>query len=114
MSPKESDDELIGFRDFIKDESEPGVKSSKKRDNQNSSFELLSFLESESIRLEKQKSLYEEKVYMLKNYPQAKNINFNLESDLMSHMDIAHKMLMQDGSPLMSSLNEILKQFKKD
>lgn len=114
MSPKENDDDLIGFRDFIEKENQKGVKTSKKREEKSSSFELLTFLESESIRLEKQKRLYEEKAYILKNYPQGKSINFNLESDLMANLDILSKMLLRKDSSLMNSLNEILTQFKKD
>lgn len=114
MSTKENDDEFVGFRDFIEEENKKRVKTSRKRERHSSSFELLTFLESESIRLEKQKNLLEEKSYMLKNHPQGKNINFNLDSDLGSHLDLLDKILMQESSSLMSSLNEILNQFKRD
>lgn len=114
MSPKENDDELVGFRDFIDEENKKRVKTSRKREGHSSSFELLTFLESESIRLEKQKKLFEEKSYTLKHHPQGKNINFYLDSDLSSHLDLLDKMLLQENSSLMSSLNEILNQFKRD
>mgnify|MGYP001197360225 CR=1 FL=1 len=112
MTPKDDDDDLIGFRDFIDGEDKKPKPSPKRRDANSGGFELLTFLENESKRLDKHTGFYEEKVYMLKNFPQGKALNFELDRDIEAQLDILAKMLLKNQSPLCMSLNEILKQFK--
>lgn len=112
MTPKKDDDDLVGFRDFIDGESEKPKIAKKRRDNNSSGFELLTFLESESKRLELHSHFFEEKAYMLKNHPQGRAINFELDKELNENLDTLTRMLMKSDSSLCSSINEILKQFK--
>jgi len=113
MSPKD-DDDLAGFRDFIDGSNDKSIKAPKRRDNNTQGFELLTFLDNESMRLEKQSRFYEEKIYMLKNYPQQKAINYQLSEELKSQKELLDRMLLKDMSPLFLSLNEILRQFKPE
>lgn len=108
------DDDLIGFRDFIDGENNSAPKGAKRRRESNSAgFELLTFLENESQRLDKQNKFLEEKVYMIKNFPQSNRIQFQLDEEIDSQIDILDKMLLKKDSSFFKSMNEILKQFKK-
>ena len=113
MSPDDEDD-LIGFRDFIDGEDNKPAKSTRRRrESTNTSFELLTFFENESNRLDMQNKFFEEKVYMIKNFPQAQSIRVHLSDEIQTNIKLLDKMLLKKDSSLFKSLNEILKQFKK-
>ena len=110
-SNKDDEDDLVGFRDFIEGEANKPKIPKKRRNDKSGGFELLTFLEAESKRLEKHHKFYEEKLYMIKNFPQHKAINFQVENEIESQLDTLCKMLMKNDSPLYQSINEILRQF---
>jgi len=113
MSKKnKSDDELVGFKEFIDylgvDNTEKGQPGKAVNGNRRQhGFELVTFLGHDANRLKKLIKLYEEKTYMIKNYPQAealqkeqKDKNNNLKSELI-------EMLNRDDSPLFRSIAEM-------
>lgn len=110
----DNEDDLIGFKDFLDAEGDKAPKNNKRRrDSNNSGFELLTFLENESSRLDKQNKFYEEKIYMLKNFPQSEPIKNNVSQEIEVNLSILEKMLLKKDSSFFKSMNEILKQFKK-
>lgn len=114
MSDKDNRDELIGFKDFIEGKSSHKYKSPQINDKKNGSFELLSFLETESIRLEKEKSFFEEKVYLMKNFNPYKKLNTQIQEEISENEKALYQMLSESDSSLVKSMNEILKQFKRN
>lgn len=100
------DDETIGFKDFLEYTDEINKKKTHTTD-QTPGFELFTFLEQESTRLEKRIKLFEEKSFVLKNYPQSKSlINKQIEHNKEVRFEIINK-LKQRGSPLFDSMREI-------
>lgn len=106
MSNRDNDD-LIGFRDFLEDDDQKKKGSANKRiDNLN--YELLAFLEKDASRLDKHISLFEEKTFMLKNFPVDSKIIVDLESENIElKIDIIN-LLKSNPSALHSNLSEIL------
>ena len=100
------DDDLIGFKDFLDDQ---GIQKPRrfKNDKRNEDFELLTFLEQESERLDQHLKLFEEKSYMLKNYPQDIELLIQAEEQKSSLKSDAIQKLKRLDSPLMKSLAEI-------
>lgn len=110
MSRKEDNekDDLIGFRDFIDGED---VKPSRVIESkQFRGFDLITFLEQESTRLSQQIDLFEEKVFMLKKYPQDSALfaeeeerNFELQSQVI-------QKIKQEDSIFFKNLDHLLKE----
>ncbi len=107
-----TDDELVGFKDFLEylgvdkgERGQPGKAGDSNR--RQHSFELITFLGHDANRLKNHIKLFEEKTYMIKNYPQATSlqkeqteINSKLKTELI-------EMLNRDDSPLFKYLAEI-------
>lgn len=105
MTKKKSDDDLVGFRDFLDNEPEPQLgKSNVKRYND---FELMTFLEQDSKRITKHIETFEEKVYMIKNYPQDIKLTSELEVDVASKRGEVLSYLNRNDSPLVINLSEL-------
>lgn len=101
-----NDDDMIGFRDFLEDTDKKKNQTNKRVDNLN--YELLSFLEKDANRLDKHISLFEEKTYMLKNFPTESKILVDLEAENIElRIDIINR-LKSYPSGLHSHLSEIL------
>ena len=109
MTKKNSDDDLIGFRDFLDSESEKTTaKMPTKRYND---FELMTFLEQDSIRITKHIETFEEKVYMIKNYPQDVKLTTDLEMDVASKKGEVLSYLNRNDSPLTINLSDLFNSF---
>lgn len=109
MTKKKSDDELIGFRDFIDGESE---KTSRKMPTKRyNDFELMTFLEQDSKRITKHIETFEEKVYMIKNYPQDIKLTTDLEIDVASKKGEVLTYLNRNDSPLVINLSDLFNRF---
>ena len=102
----DQDDDLIGFKDFLEQERKKSEIKGPPR-NRTDGFELLTFLEQDSIRIEKLIKIFEEKSYVLKNYPQAKSVL----ADISTHRDLLRQQLIetlaQKSSHLFQNLAEI-------
>ena len=94
MSDK--DDDLIGFKDFLEVERKKNEPKGTPRERPDG-FELLTFLEQDSSRIQKLITLFEEKSYVLKNYPQSKIVL----ADITIHRD----MLKEELTSLLSNPN---------
>lgn len=108
----DNDDDLIGFKEFLTEERKKGERTQLVR-SRNDGFELLTFLEQDSKRLEKLIKIYEEKSYILKNYPQASP----LLADITTHRDMLRQQLVDvlaaKDSSLFENLSEIFKEHYK-
>ena len=101
-------DELVGFREFIEDE---GLKRPRKHSaskDKDQSYQLLTFLERESLRLGKLIDLCEEKVYIEKNYPQHMNIELELENLFIKKQIEIIQRLRWENSPFSQNLGNLL------
>lgn len=108
MSDRDDKDKLsdiIGFKEFLEPKgSNKGPQESRQRVD---GFELLTFLEQDSTRIEKLKNLFEEKAYLISNYPQDPVLNINLNSNnLMTKSDVTEE-LRSNTSPLVRNLAEM-------
>jgi hypothetical protein len=108
MSKKNEPGDLIGFKDFLDYQEEKIPKRMKRA--QNSGFELYSFLERESFRLSKLLSLFEEKVFVIKNYPQDTKIIIDTESSIIEERINLVNKLAKPTSKLNSNIDEVLKK----
>ena len=103
---KKVPEDLIGFKEFIEYE-EKKSPSLKGRVN-GSNFDLLSFLENESIRLSKTIDLCEEQSYHLKKYSQVPPILSKQEQIINKNRQILMELLSRKDSPLTKNLKELL------
>ena len=104
---KKKDDELAGFRDFLEGDKHLSKAFSKKDRSNNSGYELLTFLEKESSRLDKQLEVMEEKSYLLKSCDSFDNINREINREIAQKHNEMTKLLFQESSPMIKSLEEI-------
>ena len=109
MTNKKNNDEVIGFRDFIEHENQK--KHSGKSPKRQNDFELLTFLDQESRRLSKQIDLFEEKVYIIKNFPQDVELLRKKEVELSAKKEKIVRLLQRKDSPLIKHLAEIFKSY---
>lgn len=109
MTKKKADDDLIGFRDFLEAE---GEKTSAKLPNKRfSDFELMTFLEQDSNRITKHIDTFEEKVYMIKNYPQDIKLLTDQEVNVESKKGEVLAHLKRNDSPFFINFSDIYKSF---
>lgn len=104
MSKKE--DDLAGFRDFLEGDKDLKQKASGNNSSKHAGFELLSFLEAESARLDKQIKVLEEKSYVLKNCDSFEKLNKEINREIsLKNADLI-RLLYRPESPMMKSLKE--------
>lgn len=109
MTKKKSNDDLIGFRDFLDHEQEKtSQKNVKKRDTD---FELITFLEQDSKRITKHLETFEEKVYVLKNYPQDIKLISDQDFEVTKSKVKVMTNLNRNDSPLFINLAELFRNF---
>lgn len=109
MTKKKVDDDLIGFRDFL--DGQPQKSSPKVPNNRYSDFELITFLEQDSKRITKHIETFEEKVYMIKHYPQDIKLITDQEIQVASKKGETIELLSRKESPLYINFSEIYKSF---
>ena len=98
--------DLVGFKEFIEyDDIQTGTKKPKEI-SQN--FDLLSFLENESIRLSKTINLCEEQTYTINKFNQSEFILEKQEQIINKNKLIITELLRRKDSPLTANLKEIL------
>lgn len=103
---KKDDKNLIGFKDFLDYQEEKLPKIVKR--NQPSNYELYSFLERESERLSRLLKMFEEKAFVMKNYPQDTKIIIDTESDIIEkRIEVISKLSSKESS-LNKNLQSIL------
>lgn len=102
MNRKNKED-IKGFLDFLA----PEKKDSAARSNKNSATELLTFLENESIRIEKLTHLYSEQSIILQKYPHQQEIKRRLILNNQKLRKEIIAILSKNNSPLMKSLAEL-------
>lgn len=109
MSDKKNnknEDELFGFREFLEDS---GYKRPGKSAAKHAGFELLSFLEIESARLDKQQELLAEKSSTLKTCDAFEALNRQINREISLATSRLSGELFKKDSTLMKSLEELLK-----
>lgn len=109
MTKKNKDDDLIGFRDFIDFESEK--KTSRPNPKRYNDFELMTFLEQDSRRITQHIETFEEKVYMIKNYPQDIKLITEQELEVAEKKGTVISYLTRNDSPLIINLSDIFNNF---
>lgn len=107
---KKSDDDLIGFRDFLDGDDKVSKKNPTTLRNQND-FELVTFLEQDSTRLSNHIDTFEEKVYVMKNYPQDPTLNVEAEHELIQSRVEAINLCLRPDAPIYRNLSEIFNRF---
>lgn len=101
------DNDLSGFHDFL-DDPTPSTRNKKNyKKKQPDDFELLTFLETDSKRLDLHLRLFQEKSFMLKNYPQEIEVLLQLEKHRDKLKSDATALLKSPDSGLMKSLAEL-------
>jgi hypothetical protein len=110
MTNKKSDDDLIGFRDFLEHKVE---KSSIEQTNTKrlNDFELVTFLDQDSKRLSKLLELYEEKTYVIKNFPQDINLISKQSVVLIEQKAQLIPLLLRPDAPVHKNLAELFNEF---
>lgn len=105
------DDELAGFRDFLDGEKKglSGTLNQGKINSKSAGFELLSFLELESSRLDKITNVMEEKSYVLSNCDSFNKINRDINREISLLNSEVLKLLYRKDSPMMKSLEELFR-----
>ena len=107
MSKKKSgDNELIGFKEFLEhdDVQKQGIYESK----QFRGFDLITFLERESERLSCQISLFEEKAFILRKFPQDVKIISEQEEKNFTLQTKAVEKVMDKSSVFYQNLDMVL------
>lgn len=105
----DKDDDLAGFRDFIEGDKLLRRVSQPSKKHKRDGFEMFSFLELESKRLDKQLKILEESSYLLKNCDPFTTLNKELNKDiLVTNIKLMNKLYKKD-SPMMKSLEEVFK-----
>lgn len=105
---KKNNDDLIGFKDFIDHEAKQSAPKASRRDND---FELITFLEQDSIRLTKHIEAFEEKVYVIKNFPQEEKLLAQQERILKAKKETMLGLCSRNDSPLILNLSELFQIF---
>lgn len=112
MSKKDKD-ELVGFRDFMHDKREAGLKrhSAKGQSQRKEGFELLTFLELESKRLDKHIELMQERLFVIRECDTFERLNRDINQEITKvNMELMEKSF-QKGSALFKSLRESFTPF---
>lgn len=103
---KDIPEDLIGFKEILTD-ADLKRHQKPKRDIGNN-YEIFTFLERESIRLSKIIELCEDKVFILKKYPQQQSIHNELNKEVETiKKEIIDELKLKD-SPLTKNLDELL------
>lgn len=102
-------DDLAGFRDFLDGEKDLRRPSGAGAASKHAGFELLTFLELESSRLDKQLAVMEEKSYILKNCDSFEQLNRQINRDISLKNAQLMKLLYREDSPMMKSLEELFR-----
>lgn len=102
---KKSD--MIGFKDFLVQQESKLPRKNTRMENLN--HELLTFLDRDAKRLDKLINLYEEKVHMIKNYPQDANIIVSLDSEVISNKIDIIDFVKHNDCELKNNINNVLK-----
>jgi hypothetical protein len=110
MTNKE-DDDLIGFKDFIDGEDKPFLQNAPQKKRKDADFELVTFLEQESKRIGKHIEIFEEKVFVMKNYSQNPNLNIEAETENIQKRVETIELCKHPKSPLFMNLAELFNQF---
>lgn len=103
---KKIPNDLIGFQEFIEKDSK--LFQHRNQPSPSSGFELLSFLEHESIRLSKTIELCEDQVYTVKSFPQHEEIQLKQDQIINKNKSILVEILSRKDSPLTKNLHELL------
>lgn len=98
--------DLIGFKEFIEHQEKNIVKTNL-RDSQ-TSYTLLTFLETESLRLNKAIELYENKIDILKKFPQDEKLIQKEQEKLQTDKEALVLKLQEADSTLTQNIDEIL------
>lgn len=112
-SKKDKNSDIVGFEEFLEfTQSKKPVAGNrsylKKFDDQ---FDLLTFLETESHRLEKLVELFQEKVSILKNCPQDISLTVKQETSNITMKTEIVQNLIKKNSPLNQNLLNLFNQF---
>ena len=110
---KIKDQDLTGFEEFIEyTHTKVGNSPAKTYiQKNNEQFELVSFLASESMRLDKLIELFQDKVPVLKNCPQDLSLIAQQETNNRVMKNQIVQDLIQKNSPLNQNLDFFFKQF---
>ncbi len=108
MVKKKNDvpEDLMCFKDLLTDEDIK--KHHKAKRDSSGNYEIFTFLDRESKRLGKIIELCEDRVHVLKNYPQQELIQKDLEKNLNEKKQEVITSLSLKDSPLTKNLNELL------
>jgi len=106
MSRKDPNDDMIGFKDFLDSEDKTKPIGNKRVDNLN--YEIISFLEKDAKRLDKHISLFEEKTFMIKNFPQDSQIIVELETSIIEKRIAIINHTKNNPSAIIANLSEVL------
>lgn len=104
--PKDND-ELYGFKEFLEGDKTGINQKSGNAKRPMGGFELLTFLEQDSIRIQKLINLYEEKAYILKNYSQFQQLQFKAQFNRDRLKKKLMEKLKSDNAELYKRLSEI-------
>lgn len=108
----DANDDIAGFRDFLEGEPRkrgPGSNNAAK----NSGFELLTFLELESKRLDKQIEVLGEKSASLKSCDSFEQINKAINQEIARKHAELIRLLYQKDSPMMKSIRDLFKPLSR-
>lgn len=108
---KDDEDDLIGFKEFLEGQDTSFMKRSPQSKRKDADFELVTFLEQESKRITKHIEIFEEKVYLMKNYSQNPNLNIEAESENIRQRIETIELCKRENSPLFKNFSEIFRQF---
>lgn len=111
MSKKDNKNDLAGFEEFIEyTEGRRVIKGSGSGRKRDESFELLTFLETESIRLDKVLDMLEEKIPTMKNHPQdialtvkQETTNITLKAEIVQSQLSTHSGINKNLTTLFKS-----------
>lgn len=107
MANNDEKDNLIGFKDII---DEYGVKKSAKQLRESEfNYKMLTFLDKESERLSKVINFCDDKITVLKKYPQNIKLEVELEVQLKLEKSKLVQRLRWDKSPLSVNIDTMLK-----
>ena len=108
MANNENDNDLTGFKDFLEVERKKNDGRHTPR-TRSDGFELLTFLEQDSKRVEKFIQVFEEKSYVLKNNPQ----EVAILAEISNHRDLLRlqliEVLAKDSGVLFENLGDIFR-----
>lgn len=105
MSKKNQPDELIGFRDFLEHDAKQKPPQRNKRAE---GYELITFLERESQRLEKVIDLCQDQTYVLKNFSQGDKLLIEIKNETIKHQMELISIIKREDSHLSQNIDELL------